>query len=507
MYKQTAVIDLGSNSIRLVIFEINEYRCYREIQNLKVVARLSSHINQDGSLSRDGMKVIKKTLKRFRSVLERYHVSDIHGVATAAVRNASNRQDIEALLHTYTDMSFNVLSEKEEAHYGFLAVVNSTDIKNGITIDIGGGSTEITFFKDRKLNDYHSFPFGALTLKQTFITEDAPSKEELKKLHHYLLQAFDSLPWLKESTGTVIGIGGSARNLALVHQHAIDYPLSGLHQYEMSDRDVKSVFERLQSLPLKKRQQVDGLSKDRADIILPAIFVIQTLIEYTNADHYVVSNKGLREGVFFETLLGEMKVESFPNVTEESFYQLSKDYHLDFDHHRRLSVLATYLLRSLEGYTGEHFSNEDIHLLQLGARVFFIGESIHPESRSQHTFYLLTNQSIDGLSHSKRLAVALLASFRNRSLFNQYSKPYKQWIPKQDLSKYEKLGAILRLAYGLDRSKQGVVKKVISDPEQSQDALYLKLEKSKDDYFEVFHAQKYKKHVERAFGIKIELLT
>ncbi|MBM7097074.1 Ppx/GppA family phosphatase [Bacillus sp. H-16] len=507
MHKQTAIIDLGSNSIRLVIFEINEDRCYREIQNLKVVARLSSHIMNDGSLSNKGMNIIKETLDRFCSVLDRYNVSEIRGVATAAVRNASNRPEIEKLLKGYTEMTFDVISEKEEACYGYLAVVNSTDISTGITVDIGGGSTEITIFKDRKLKHYHSFPFGALTLKQNFLEGDSPLPSETKKLSRFLLQSFDSLPWLKEAAGPVIGIGGSARNLALVHQHSIDYPLSGLHQFEMTLKDVVSVYERLESMTLKKRQQVDGLSKDRADIILPAIVVIQTLIEYTGSQQYVVSSKGLREGVFFETLLKEIGIETFPNVTEESFYQLSRNYNLDYDHQKRISVLATYLAHTLKEHTGEPASHEDIHLLQLAARVFYIGESIHPESRSQHTFYLLTNQSIHGLSHGKRLGVALLASFRNRSLLNQYATPFRHWIKEDEFSRYEKLGAILRLAYGLDRSKQGSVEKVLLAPSDSKDVLHLKLEKRKEAYFEEFHAQKYKKHVERAFGIKIDILS
>ncbi|WP_096434635.1 Ppx/GppA phosphatase family protein [Alteribacter populi] len=505
MKKQTAVIDLGSNSIRLVIFEIDNQGGYKEIENLKIVARLSSHIDEAGCLSAEGLATMKETLCRFRAVMEQYTITEVRGVATAAIRNAVNREEIEHFLEEETDMSFRVLSEKEEACYGFLAVANSTEVADGITIDIGGGSTEITLFKNRDLKHYHSFPFGALTLKRRFVEDgDRPTDTELRQLRKFVHDAFDTLPWLKSTNDPVIGIGGSARNIALVHQHSIDYPLAGLHHYEMNKKDVSAIFDKLYDITLKQRQQVDGLSKDRADIILPAICVIETLLDYINTERFILSNKGLREGVFFETLLTEMKTDIFPNVTEESFYQLSKEYQLDGEHHRKLSVLAATLFHWLKAYSEQSYNDEDLHLLTLAARVFYIGESIHPEARSQHTFYLLTNQSIDGLSHLKRLAVALLASFRSRSLFYQFAKPFNHWVADHELKKYEQLGAILRLAYGLNRTKQSVVTdvKVVS---KKTNHLSLHINTEKDAYFEEVHAQKYKKHLERAFNIDIDV--
>ncbi|TMW73828.1 Ppx/GppA phosphatase family protein [Alteribacter natronophilus] len=504
MNQQTAIIDLGSNSIRLVIFEISRNGCYREIQNLKVVARLSSHIDSEGALSPEGIGIIKKTLDRFRAVLRQYKVTEVRGVATAAVRNAANRSEIEKLLEKQEGMDFRVLSDREEAFYGYLAIANSTDINDGITIDIGGGSTEITVFQDRKMKHFHSFPFGALTLKKRFIKEDRPTSGELKELNRYLTSSFRSFPWLKKASLPLVGIGGSARNIALVHQNEINYPLAGLHQFKMSPGEVDGVFSRLKKLPLKKRQQVDGLSKDRADIILPAIYVISSLLSYTETESYIVSSKGLREGVFFESLLKEMETDLFPDVTEESFYQLSQDYSLDEGHHRHISILAASLYRGMMKASREEVCREDLHLLHLAARVFYIGEAVHPEARSQHTFYLLTNQSIDGLSHSRRLAVALIASFRNRSLFKQYAAPYRNWVSKSELSRYEQLGAVLRLAYGLDRSRLRAVSNVSLIP-GDPGRLTLQMDTDKEAYFEEFHAQKYKKHVERAFGRKIDI--
>ncbi len=496
---------MGSNSIRLVINSIDQNNCYKELYNFKIVARLSSHINSDGELTNKGLRIIIDTLKRFEEIITYHNVNDITGVATAAIRNATNQQQILQTIKDNTPFTFEVLSGYKEAYYGYLAVVNSTNIQTGVTIDIGGGSTEITFFENRKLIEYHSFPFGAITLKQQFISGEQPSVEEIERLRNYLLSQFFTLPWLRECHTPVIGIGGSARNFSLIHQRKVGYPLAGLHQYEIATEEIKLIKEFLQRSSLQQRQNVEGLSKDRADIIIPAIEAIHSLTEVTKSTGFIMSNKGLRDGIFLEKVLNRLKVNYFPNVIEESIYQLTHSYGINLQHVNQIVKLATQIREQLQPFILiDTELEEDLRLLYYSAHLLYIGEFINREASSEHTFYLLTNMTIDGITHAERLAIAFISSFKSRAYLHNYRKLFQNVVTQTEIDKYELLGSILKLAYGFDRSRRNVIR-AIKIKRESKKTLQFELEVDEDAYFEIQQSMKYKKHLERSLGWQIEL--
>ncbi|KHE66730.1 exopolyphosphatase, partial [Halobacillus sp. BBL2006] len=205
--KYYAIIDVGSNTMRLVIYLREKGGRLREIENVKAVARLRNHLQEEGDLSDEGVRTLLTTLNSFKEVAESYTLEEMVCVATATIRQASNQEDIIKKVSEQTGFDMRILSEHEEAYYGYLAVVNSTPLTEGITVDIGGGSTEVTYFKDRKLVESHSFPFGALTLKQDFFKKDLPSEDEMSKLRHFLISQFSTLPWLEKRNVPLIGIG------------------------------------------------------------------------------------------------------------------------------------------------------------------------------------------------------------------------------------------------------------------------------------------------------------
>ncbi|AOM82614.1 exopolyphosphatase [Salisediminibacterium beveridgei] len=499
------IIDIGSNSIRFVIYEVDEDACFKETQNLKVSARLSSYIDDTGEMSSEGIEMILHTLDEFNRASTGYNLTEVRAVATAAVRNAINQDEILEAVNTKGAFSIEVLSDYQEAYYGYLAVTNSTTLTEGITIDIGGGSTEITYFKDRELKQYHSFPFGAVTLKNQFVKGDTPTEDEMKAIQDFIFHSYDSLSWLKEHKVPVIGIGGTARNLATVHQETIDYPLAGLHEYRMTFQDVKEIREELWDMSNKKREKQDGLSKDRSDIIVPAISAIEELMDYVSHDEYIVSHRGLRDGLFYEHLLKNIDVTHFPNVIEESFYSLTKQFQLDEQVHRHLSILSAYLIQDLvnEGLTDD-LDLHDRKLMQWGATVYYIGEAIHPEAKAQHSFYMLTNQAIDGLTHGERMAVAFIASFKSRSTLKQFAAPFGDLVSKDHLKTYELLGSILKLCYALNISKLGSVEKVEAIKTDKKN-LQLIVVTNGPAYFEDYQANKYKKHLEKILKLSIHI--
>ena len=154
---KTAIIDIGSNTVRLVLYECNDKHGLYEFGNFKTVARLRTYILPDGKMSDEGLDVLAQTLISFKEIMDDYGVTDIYAAATAAVRQATNQQEIITEMHELTGIEVHVLSEEEEAYFGFVAVAHSVDTPSAITIDIGGGSTEITLYENKKLQKTYSF--------------------------------------------------------------------------------------------------------------------------------------------------------------------------------------------------------------------------------------------------------------------------------------------------------------------------------------------------------------
>ena len=281
-------------------------------------------------------------------------------------------------------------------------------------------------------------------------------------MKHFLLEQFHSLPWLKNTNHLpLIGIGGSARNISLIHQRQTDYPLAGIHQYEFSQNELQRINMMLQQSTFEERLSIDGLSKERADIIIPAAEVISSLSTYINTDTFIMSQKGLRDGIFYEELVLTLDTHRSKDVAEESFNQLSRTYKVNINHVKHIAFLATSLYRELVSYCQfDHDNDKALRLLNQSAKVLYIGEHINTEASSQHTFYLLTNLTIEGISHQDRLAIAFISSFKSKSLLNQFARPFKDLLTKEQLKLYEFLGTIMKLSYSLDITRRQIITKL-----------------------------------------------
>ena len=497
MKEKYGIIDIGSNTIRLVIYEQSKSGRIKEVENIKTVARLRKYLTDEEFLDTEGKEVLLNTLLMFQEITRYHKISEIKCVATATIRQAVNQDEIIQLVTENTDFTIRVLSGYEEAYYGFLAVVNSTPIQEGITIDIGGGSTEVTYFRNREMIHFHSFPFGALSLKHDFVSSNIPTTEEMKQLTQFIQKQFASLDWLREKQVPIVAIGGSARNVVQMHQSLVNYPITGIHQYEMNFEEINFIKKYLSSLEFDHILRTEGLSKDRADIILPAIEVFKELYSIVNAKSFVLSNKGLRDGIFMEEFIlnGE---KLLPSVVEKSFTDLEKDYEVNIDHVNHIKFLVNQLVEQINLYNLNQIKSGNILDLNLAARVYNIGQYIDEESSSQHTFYLLSNRTIEGLSHKDRIKIALIASYKNKNSFKQYVKPFLEWFTADELKKLRFLGILLKYANSLNASKREVVKNI--EFKMNDGDLIIKLNCIEDATVEEIESEKHKKQLEKLFN-------
>lgn len=501
---KTAIIDIGSNTIRLVIYLYDKEKGLRELGNIKTVARLRTYILPSGEMSEEGIQVLTDTLLTFKAMLNDFDVVDVKAAATAAIRQATNRDRIIALMKERTGIQIELLSGEEEAKYGYMAVAYSMGTPSAITIDIGGGSTEITLFKDKELLNTHSFPFGTVSLKQHFVKGDILNSSEKTALIAFVKEQFLSLPWIQGVQLPIIAIGGSARNVVQIHQQQRKYPIASIHGYEIPKDELEMLSKYLGNVSFDGLKQLDGLSSDRADIIVPALEVFLVLMDVVQSEVFQLTKKGLREGIILQRIL-KVDDNAFNkyDVFEGNIRRLARQYGRSKAEMDYLTHLADQLYRECCHLNYLTFNEGDLQLIRKAAKVFNIGEYIELSSASQHTFYLISNQSIEGLNHKERVQLALLASYKNKDYYQRFASAFTRWMSRDEHRKTRDFGAILKFVYALNVSKRNIVHAIKMHNEN--DFVQLDIFVKKNIAAERYQAERHKKHLERVLKTTIKI--
>lgn len=457
--KKFGVIDLGSNTARLVVYELDEQGLVTEVDNIKRGLRLSNHL-QDGRMDDEGVSKTVHAMRQFKELLDARSISDVIAVATAAVRQAENGAElIQRILHD-TGITVRILSGEDEARYGNFAVLCSMNIEEGITIDIGGGSTEVTYFHNRQLQESISFPFGIVTLTRMFFQSELPEQTELSGLRSFLSQSFSRCPWLMNKQCPVIAIGGTARNLAKIHQRSVQYSMDSFHHYPMSAGQVASILEHVSQLSLEERRQVPGISKDRADVIVAGITVFDSLLKHAASEELIISNKGLRDGILFETVWGAKAPATIREVRERSIMQFLNRYQVDKAHACQVKKHVLSLFDQLHAHGLHTYGAGERELLEAASLLHDVGRMINVHESAEHTFYLLSHVLLAGYTHRERLLIAMIASFKSNKLLQSQLAQHADIVQKADKNLVEKLGHLLVLARMLDRSMSQAIQSV-----------------------------------------------
>lgn len=460
--QRIGIIDIGSNSVRLVVYERTAAGAHRVSDGSKRAARLSERIDDNGRINEAAVDELIDTLRHFTMICAHHHTGHIRAVATAAVRNASNRAEILDRIKMETGLTIELLSGEEEATYGFLGMINSLNVRDGFLIDIGGGSTEVSLFRNRSLVKSVSFPFGCVSLNKQFGSKGILTDDTLKALESMVGEAVGREPWIGSSPGMpLIGVGGTVRSLAKMHQAANKYPFPHTHNYAISGDATDLLFDQLRKLPLDKRRKLPGLSKDRADVVVPGIAILRVLYRAVKASHYQICGAGLRDGLFHAT--------RFPNSSKQDdvlAFSLSNLGLLHPEaprqHVMQVGRLALELYDSLQHI--HQLNGEARVMLDSASKLFRIGASIDYYEYARHSFYLIVNSHLNGLSHREIIMTAAIASFKSKSKARQQISEYKELLLEYDLELIYKLGTLLQLSIALDRSETQAVGQLLIQP-------------------------------------------
>lgn len=297
--ERRAIIDIGSNSVRLIIYRIKGDSTFKVINEAKRTIRLGSYLREDDYLSESGLNILLKVLKVFKDICKRYEVLEIYVVATEAIRRSINKYDVCNKIKLDLGLEVNILSGLEEAKYGYLAIKNSMLEKNAVLLDLGGSSMEITLMENGEFKETISLPLGSIPLTKMF--NNLESKEMEIELNKFIYDRLQEISWLKKNNNlNVIGIGGIAKHIGRVSKGDEDYPKGLLHNYSMTRDEIYKIYIEFLKLPMSERSKFKGLSKKRAEIFAAPLGAILVILKYFDSEKYIISAIGLREGIIYE---------------------------------------------------------------------------------------------------------------------------------------------------------------------------------------------------------------
>lgn len=500
--RRIGIIDIGSNSIRLAIYELYDSGAYRVIGEFKESARLSQRIGPDGALPPEEIQNIVRILTHFKRICDVHGVTQYRAAATAAIRNASNAQHIAKALSEQSGFHVEILSGEDEARLGFLGMMQTMDITDGFLVDIGGGSTEISLFRNRKLLNSVSFPFGAVNTTRRFAPSGEFQADQLHSIRQMVLQALSEQPWISRSPGLpLVGLGGGVRTLSKINQRKRKYSLPITHNYVLSPADMDDLAIWLPSLPGEKRKKVDGLSKDRYDIIVPGLIILQTIFRATGAKQYVVSGAGLRDGLFFESFCPSSDSGQAHIAERSADHLLSLHSTAPETHIARVQETALKLFDILAQAQAHQYGSRQRLSLSIAARLYRIGASLQYYQFPKHTFHMIAHTRIDGITHREQLSCALIATYKARNRTQHAVLQYKDILSDADVEHICKLGTLVRLAIALDASETNALELESATIQGS--SLKLHLKRNHDPSAEYREIEGLQKEFKRIWGLQL----
>ena len=503
--EKIAIIDLGSNTARLLIVNVYENGHFVIADQLKEAPRIGEGMERDGFLKPQRIQATIRVLKMFRKLCDTNGIERIIAVATAAVRQAKNQRSFLDEVASVTGLKFKVLTAEEEAMYVYKGVINTMDIPKGLILEIGGGSTKIVYYNRRNLLAYETLPFGAITLTELFANEQLSSEEVSDKIEEFFTEQLKRIPWLETVDPEVqlIGVGGSFRNLCRMAKIMRKYPLRNIHNYVLQDAEFKHTFNLLKGLDLDRKKKIKGISSTRADILPSAIAVISAFKKYMNLGDIVVSGSGLRTGLMFNYAVPTTVDKPISDVLGFSLNTLIEYYGCNKAHTEHVVDLSVQLFKQLRVL--HKFPRQHLKILKVAASLHDAGNQVQFYNYEKHSAYMILNAPINGLSHRDTVLASFVAGNTSMEDINVLDwQKYRDLLVEEDVEAVRKMGIMLRIANALDRSMMGVVKSINCDI--LGDSVIMKTEVDGDAALEINSALEIGQDFRKVFKKNLEIL-
>lgn len=444
--KEVAVVDLGSNTARLVLFRSNRAGPPWSVFEAKETPRLAQDLGPLGRISSDGIERASATLARFGRIIRDRAPDAVALVATSAARDAPNRGRLLEVVGRRAGFPVRCLSGREEAYYAFRGAASSIPLGNDRVFDLGGGSIQVVSVRDGRFRTSLSLPLGALRMHAHFLKHDPPKEREFDALVDFLDISLEHVPRCAPNE-RVVGVGGTVRSLARVLRETGELPYDDLHGAEIGRADLERLVDLFRETPTEMRREIPGLSADRADVALAGATVILRLLRRLGVAGLTVSVCGLREGVAAE-LLDQPVPRNAEIMAHRSALAAAVALGLSRTHAEgvRRHARALYRLAVARGRLAPELGR----VVDVAAILHDAGTAISYAHHPAHSAYLVTYRPLYGLSPRERTLAAGAVDLHER--YEPAGTVMARAAPdldRQEERTVERLGALIAVAEAL----------------------------------------------------------
>ncbi|WP_298482796.1 Ppx/GppA phosphatase family protein [uncultured Chloroflexus sp.] len=497
--KKIGVIDLGSNTTRLIVMAYEPGYSFRLTDEVSETVRLAEGIGPSRMLQPVPIRRAVEALRMFYSLCLSTGVDQVIAVGTSAIREAANQAEFWAALRAATPLDLRIISAEEEAYFGYLGAINALPLQTGALFDTGGGSTQVMAVYDRSLTRSFSVQAGVVRFTEQFVQSDPISRADLRRLREAARAAFAPLDWLPDlHHGKLGGMGGTVRQLARIDQKQRNYPLERVHGYVLTREALERMIDELARRPRRERLQIPGMKEERVDVTLAGAVIIATLMDRGGFSSLLVSGQGVREGIFYQHFLADQPQPLLANPRRFSVLNLARLTHYEPEHCARVAHLSQSLFDQLAPLHG--YGAWERELLGYAAILHDVGVSVGYYDHHKHGEYLIHNATLLGFSHREIVIIASLV--RNHRKGWSGPAPYAAIVTPDDETRIARLSAMLRLAEYLERSKSQIVRDVRV---QIGEAITIDIIADGDAHVEIWEATRRSGLLRRSFGREVQI--
>ncbi|TWH35538.1 MULTISPECIES: exopolyphosphatase [unclassified Aminobacter] len=442
-----SIVDIGSNSIRLVIYE-GTARSPTILFNEKMLAGLGRGIYSTGKLDPKAVDMALEEFRRFRALSEQAGAQSLHVIATAAAREAENGPDFIRRAEDVFRVPIRVLTGREEATYAGLGIISAFHDPDGISGDLGGGSLELVDIKGEEIGEGITLPLGGLRLQEM-------AKGSTSRAMSIARTELKRASFLEEGKGrTFYCVGGTWRNLARLHMTSQGYPLDVMHHYEFELDKLGSFLRQVIDGDISRMKGVERISKSRRALLPYGAAVLREIVQAMKPGKVVVSALGVREGYLY-SLLDEQQKRQDPLISAAEELAI-------------LRARSVTHCRELEAWTGEAFEAfgieetvEEARYRRAACLLTDIGWRAHPDYRGTQSLNIIAHGSFIGVDHPGRAFIALTSLFRHEGIYEDDVSPVMRSLAGPlYLERARILGALLRVVYLFSASMPGIIPKL-----------------------------------------------
>ncbi|MGA2944930.1 MAG: exopolyphosphatase [Xanthobacteraceae bacterium] len=456
-----AVIDIGSNSVRLVVYE-GMVRSPTELFNEKALCGLGREVQSTGLLAADAVEHALATLKRFRALCDRMAVQKVFAIATAACRDAKNGRAFIRFAERILKTEIEVLSGSREAELTALGVISGVHRADGVVGDLGGGSLELVDVRGTRARNGLTRPLGGLALADI-------SSKSLKKAEKYVKKSLTGLAMLKGCNGrTFYAVGGTWRSLARLHMWQTGYPLHVMHGYSISAEEALEFARLVHRVDVDTLSNIDVVNNARRPLLPYSALVLEYILRIGKPRQVVFSALGVREGLLYSLLKHK---DQEKDALIEAARHLNQLRSRSPQHGEELLPWTDKLLAS----SGLEETIEERRLRHAACLLADIGWRAHPDYRGEQSLNIIAHGGFSGIDHPGRAYLALAVFFRHVGLVmdDELSPRLRELVSTRMLDRARVLGAALRLAYVVSAAMPNVLPKTALAVERHRLALHL----------------------------------